>query len=63
MIILRFDADVVVLVAGLGGETGSSFILMMARLAREAGAFTAAVGGAARGARGKFWGAVARKRR
>jgi cell division protein FtsZ len=39
-----FDADSVILVAGVGGETGSRFMPMMARLAREAGAFaTAAV--------------------
>lgn len=37
-----FDADVVVLVAGLGGETSSSLMPVMARLARAAGAFTTA---------------------
>lgn len=37
-----FDADVVVLVAGLGGETSSSLMPVMARLTRAAGAFTTA---------------------
>lgn len=36
------DTDVVFLVAGLGGGTGSGVIPIMTRLAREAGAFTVA---------------------
>lgn len=36
------DADMVVLVAGLGGGTGSGVTPIMARLAREAGALTVA---------------------
>jgi cell division protein FtsZ len=36
-------SDVVVLVAGLGGGTGSGVTPIMARLAREAGALTTAV--------------------
>jgi cell division GTPase FtsZ len=36
-----FDADAVVLVAGLGGETGSRFIPVMTRLVRDSGVFVA----------------------
>lgn len=36
-----FDADAVVLVAGLGGETGSRLMPVMTRLARDSGVFVA----------------------
>lgn len=39
---MLIDTDMVILVAGLGGGTGSGVVPIMARLAREAGALTVA---------------------